>query len=284
MFISSFDDDIINQRYKNNRNEVDFLKNKIETNFKISNFYTELFVKSNYFEYCLPIGNNLVLLYDYKHSIIIFNYKKNQIIEKFKQNKRNREYKHFEFKQGLHIQEKSMVLIMSTKGQILPFIYSGENKGFKKMFNLAKIDFKFEGCPKTEILSESKSLNYNMYLKSSVTCRKHKVCFNPYFIKKNNNDMYSLLKDLRFMRANKMLFDPIEQKVVVLKKNVIFICGFSFENELVLNKIHGFEMLQNRYINWNSLELFGKFGNRKLMFITKEEKMVNTFYNLEYIV
>ena len=253
-------------------------------NFKYNNFKMTNFLPGYFFQFCIPIDNNLVLLYDYKNKIHIYNYTLGQIEETHKMQKLNDDYKFMELKHTLHIRESQMIIFMSTKGRLLPFIYSKPNRGFKKLLNLEDIDLENYKCPISEIAKEDQLETVNTYAKCSQGSRSNQDNFNSYYIKKNYAEIESRLYKIQHQKANRILFDEFEKKVIVLKTNCIFICGLSSDNELVLNKMHVFDNFKDRYVDWESVELFGKFGNRKIIFNNIEEKSRNTFYRLESIL
>lgn len=284
LFVSEYPSKLVNQDFQKNQNIIDYQKNKKESAFEIVSFKVKKLLKYNYFEYCLDLGDNRVLLLDYQQVIYIYNYMSKTIENEYKPKQEKKALKYFEFKAAVQVKKKSMVLLLSTKGDILPFVYSGKECGFKSLIRISKIGYDYKACPFTQIYSNKESKRFDMYQKSSIYCREHKATTNPYFIKKSIEDLFYMLRNLKNLRANKILFDEVEDKVLVFKKNVVFVCGFSFKQKLVINKILVFAQLVERVIDWNSVELFGKYGGRKLMFLSKEETIGNVFYKIEYIV
>lgn len=237
-----------------------------------------------YFQFCVPIRPNQVLLYDYKHKVFIFDLLRGEILSEFRPGRQSRKIKNLELKQALHVKKREMVLFMSNAGKVLPFSYHAKTGGFKRLLNLADVDSEFVGCPMTEIVHEARVSECNFYSKGSQGIKKARAVLNPYYIKASYLQLEPIMRNLRFAKASRVLFDEVEQKALVFKRNCIFVCGFSDESELLLNKILVFRGFEEKKIDWNSLALFGKYGNRKLLFVTIEEKINHTFYGLESIL
>jgi hypothetical protein len=252
--------------------------------FQYTTFQSKNHLTDHYFQFCVGIEQDIILLFDYKHIVYLYNYEKRELIHSCKMKKKNDDYKFIEFKHLIHLKNHKMIILMSTKGRLLPFVYDEDNMGFKDLLNLEHIGYDHYKCPITSLVKEKDIWEYNIYSKSSQGLREKKRYFNPYYIKQRNREIEQKLKKIQHQQANKILYDEYENKVIVFKKNCVFICGFSNNKELVLNKMHFFEDFENRIIDWNSVEFFGKFGNRKIIFNTIEEKSRNIFYRLESIL
>ena len=250
--------------------------------FQYDDISANIAVMDQYFKVCLFLGDSTIFGYDYKDQCSIFDIQpsapKNTFPSELSNNFSNSSKFKFnletdlneEIETGIYLESKALIILTTNQRRIHALKFkrnaNGNSLNLNSTYDLNTV---WQRCPRSKIHFEIETQNWDKFHHGAYI-QKQNWDFNRYYLaSKEQSKSKSNQNQTKVSRIRKILFEPVEARLLTITETNIYIFGISLSDCLVLNKCLALPQFCHSKILWKSFRLFGKRGNKKMLFISQ---------------